>query len=139
METSLMHPHLQTASSCRCYTDGSSSLHLRSAPRFVRLLPVNPIHGHGRLQPRQLLTARAAKGRRRYGPGVPQQKGIPTFPKIEDDGNPKFVVFVRDKRVSLRTLSVPFPSRTRYVLAMALTFAPSGLPLSSLRSRFGFL
>lgn len=44
---------------------------------------------------------RAGKGKRRYGPGVPQQRNAPLVPKLEDDGNPKFVIFVRDKRVPL--------------------------------------
>lgn len=49
-----------------------------------------------------LLAIRASKGKRRFGPGAPQQRNTPpAFPKLEDDGNPKFVIFARDKLVPL--------------------------------------
>ena len=127
METLLIHPHHQAAAS-RCSQQDSSRLELGSASRFLRISPVNPINGRGQSRPRQLLMARAAKGKRRYGPGVPQQKGIPSFPKIEDDGNPKFVVFVRDKRVSIL---LPY---TRYLMM----FSYFSLILMKI-SRFRFL
>lgn len=47
-----------------------------------------------------LLVVRAGKSKRRFSGGVPQQR-VPSLPKLEDDGNPKFVIFVRDKRVPL--------------------------------------
>ncbi|KAH7433781.1 hypothetical protein KP509_07G086100 [Ceratopteris richardii] len=47
------------------------------------------------------LVVRAGKGKRRMGAGIPQPQRVPSLPKIEDDGNPKFVIFVRDKKVPL--------------------------------------
>ncbi|KAI5065751.1 hypothetical protein GOP47_0018375 [Adiantum capillus-veneris] len=58
-----------------------------------------------------LLVVRAGKGKRRFGAGIPQPQHIPSLTKFEDDGNPKFVIFVRDKQrgtsVSCATQSTP--------------------------------
>lgn len=45
-----------------------------------------------------------AKGRRSPIPGRKPQP-MPSLPKVDDDGNPKFVLFIRTKNVCLRFLS----------------------------------
>ncbi|KAI5073023.1 hypothetical protein GOP47_0011036 [Adiantum capillus-veneris] len=87
-------------SSSRGKECGDGSVELKSsilAPRLFSPSFTTPDSRKSSLS----LVVRAGKGKRRFGAGIPQPQRIPSLPKIEDDGNPKFVIFVRDKQVPL--------------------------------------
>lgn len=49
---------------------------------------------------RSLVVEAKGKGARRGVPGQgPSRQNVPSLPKLEDDGNPKFVLFVSSKNV----------------------------------------
>ncbi|MCO5551672.1 hypothetical protein L7F22_005176 [Adiantum nelumboides] len=94
------HYHCGSSSSSRGRECGNGSVELKSAVLAPRLFSPSCTTSDSR-RSSLFLVIRAGKGKRRVGSGIPQPQPIPSFPKLEDDGNPKFVIFVRDKQVPL--------------------------------------